>query len=120
MVFTGNNLVCRSRTPEGETLLSSWLRPDDRGAGCLRGRPRGVGRPIEEDLAWFYPEDLVGQINDGQTRKRILECWGDDVPKGTQTDFWKAVAAKDDEAVLFSWIEWPDKGTRDAAMPKHC
>jgi len=49
---------------------------------------------------------------------RVLECWGDDVPKGKQTDFWKAVEAKDDEAVLFSWIEWPDKATRDAAMPK--
>lgn len=50
--------------------------------------------------------------------KRILECWGDDVPKGEQTDFRRAVQAKDDEAVLFSWIEWPDKATRDAAMPK--
>jgi uncharacterized protein YbaA (DUF1428 family) len=49
---------------------------------------------------------------------RVLECWGDDVPKGKQTDFWKAVEAKDGEAVLFSWVEWPDKATRDAAMPK--
>ena len=45
---------------------------------------------------------------------RVLECWGDDVPHGKQTDFYRAVAAKDDEAVLFSWIEWPDKATRDA------
>jgi uncharacterized protein YbaA (DUF1428 family) len=49
---------------------------------------------------------------------RVLECWGDDVPKGKQTDFHRAVQAKDDEVVLFSWIEWPDKATRDAAMPK--
>jgi uncharacterized protein YbaA (DUF1428 family) len=28
------------------------------------------------------------------------------------------VKAKDDEAVVFSWIEWPDKQTRDAAMAK--
>ncbi|MCB1685559.1 MAG: DUF1428 domain-containing protein [Pseudomonadales bacterium] len=49
---------------------------------------------------------------------RILECWQDDVQKGETTDFFMAVQAKDDEAVLFSWIEWPDRQTRDAAMEK--
>ena len=47
---------------------------------------------------------------------RIVECWGDDVPTGHITDFRMAVKAEEDEAVLFSWIEWPDKATRDAAM----
>ena len=49
---------------------------------------------------------------------RILECWGDDVPDGTRTDFRRAVQATADEAVVFSWIEWPDKATRDAGMDK--
>ncbi len=49
---------------------------------------------------------------------RITECWGDDVKHGEMTDFYRAVAAKDGETVVFSWIEWPDKPTRDAAMEK--
>jgi uncharacterized protein YbaA (DUF1428 family) len=47
---------------------------------------------------------------------RVIECWGDDVPDGKLTDFRKAVQARDDETVAFSWVEWPDKETRDAAM----
>jgi uncharacterized protein YbaA (DUF1428 family) len=47
---------------------------------------------------------------------RILECWSDEVPDGQLTDFRRAVQAKDDEAVVFSWIEWPDKATREAGM----
>ena len=49
---------------------------------------------------------------------RIVEGWGDDVPAGQHTDFARAVAATEGETVVFSWIEWPDKPTRDAAMDK--
>lgn len=49
---------------------------------------------------------------------RILECWGDDVPNGKLTDFRRAVNAQDDETVVFSWVEWPDKKTRNTAMSK--
>ncbi|HEX7856406.1 MAG TPA: DUF1428 domain-containing protein [Sphingobium sp.] len=47
---------------------------------------------------------------------RILECWGDDVPDGKITDFRGAVKATEEETVAFSWVEWPDKATRDAAF----
>ncbi len=49
---------------------------------------------------------------------RVVECWEDDVSEGKVTDFRKAVKATADESVVFSWIEWPDKETRDAAMKK--
>ena len=49
---------------------------------------------------------------------RILECWEDDVPDGKVTDFRRAVQAKEGESIVFSWVEWPDKATRDAAMKK--
>lgn len=49
---------------------------------------------------------------------RVVECWADEVPTGKVTDFSKSVQAKADETVVFSWIEWPDKETRDAAMSK--
>lgn len=49
---------------------------------------------------------------------RVLECWEADVPDGETTDFRKAVKANSDESIVFSWIEWPDKATRDAAMAK--
>ena len=44
---------------------------------------------------------------------RVIECWADDVPEGKTTDFRMAVKAEEDEDVIFSWIEWPDKETRD-------
>ncbi len=49
---------------------------------------------------------------------RVVECWADDLPDGEVTDFRKAVRATGDESVVFSWVEWPDKATHDAAMAK--
>ena len=46
---------------------------------------------------------------------RVIESFSDDVPKGEVTDFYRAVKAEDGEGVVFSFIEWPDKATRDEA-----
>jgi uncharacterized protein YbaA (DUF1428 family) len=96
----------------------------------------GTGGPCrdrEEETAMTYVEGFVTAVpaaNKDVYRKhaaeaaeifrefgmtRMVETWGDDVPDGKQTDFRRAVAAKDDEVVLFSWFEYPDRATRDAA-----
>ena len=49
---------------------------------------------------------------------KVVECWGDDVPDGAVTSFPMAVQCKPDETVVFSWILWPSREVRDAAMPK--
>lgn len=47
---------------------------------------------------------------------RVIECWEEDVPDGKLTDFRRAVQATPDEKIVFSWIEWPSREVRDAAM----
>lgn len=46
---------------------------------------------------------------------RIVETWSDDIAHGHTTDFYRAVKAEEGEDVVFSWIEYPDKATRDSA-----
>jgi uncharacterized protein YbaA (DUF1428 family) len=59
---------------------------------------------------WPYFRDL-GALS-------LVVGWGDDVPPGKQTDFLRAVDAKDDETVVFAWMTWPDKEVRSAAYTK--
>lgn len=48
----------------------------------------------------------------------VCENWEDDVKDGQQTDFRRAVAAKEGEKIVFSWIVWPDKATSETAHQK--
>jgi uncharacterized protein YbaA (DUF1428 family) len=47
-----------------------------------------------------------------------VECIGDDVPYGNLTSFPRAVQAKDDEVVVFSWIVYESRQKRDAVNAK--
>jgi len=47
-----------------------------------------------------------------------VETIGDDVPYGELTSFPRAVQAKDDEVVVFSWATYPDRKSRDEIMAK--
>lgn len=44
---------------------------------------------------------------------RVVENWGEDVPDGEHTDLRRAVALREGETVVFSWVEWPSKEVRD-------
>lgn len=48
----------------------------------------------------------------------VVETWGDDVPEGKVTSFPMAVKLEEGESVVFSWITWPDRATRDSGMKK--
>jgi uncharacterized protein YbaA (DUF1428 family) len=47
-----------------------------------------------------------------------VECTGDDVPYGELTSFPRAVQAKEDEVIVFSWIVYESRASRDTAMAK--
>jgi len=49
---------------------------------------------------------------------RDIEAWGVDVPMGELTSFPRSVEAKDDETVVFSFVEWPDEATRNEGWKK--
>jgi uncharacterized protein YbaA (DUF1428 family) len=63
---------------------------------------------------------------------RVVECWLDESgpdaatyhgvdarqPADNYGSFHAAAGAGKDETVVMSWVEWPDKPTRDAGMEK--
>jgi uncharacterized protein YbaA (DUF1428 family) len=48
----------------------------------------------------------------------VVECIGDDVPYGELTSFPRAVQAKEDEIVIFSWIVYKSREHRDEVNSK--
>jgi uncharacterized protein YbaA (DUF1428 family) len=61
-------------------------------------------RKLAEDMAVAFRDH--GALS-------VVETWGDDVPPGKVTSFPMAVKVEDGETVVFSWITWPDRATRD-------
>ncbi len=47
-----------------------------------------------------------------------VECLADDVPYGELTSFPRAVQAKEDETVIFSWITYESRARRDEINAK--
>ena len=76
--------------------------------------------PVPQDNKEAYRKSAAGfaPIFQEFGVKRHVEAWDSDVPEGKVTDFRKAVDAKPDEKVVFSWFEYPSKKERDAANEK--
>jgi uncharacterized protein YbaA (DUF1428 family) len=70
--------------------------------------------PAANKEAYIAFARASGAIFQRKGALRMVEGWGDDVPDGVVTSFPMAVQRAEGEVVLFSWIEWPDKATRDA------
>ena len=60
----------------------------------------------------------AGQVWKEHGALAFVECIGDDVPYGELTSFPRAVQAKEDEIVVFSWIVYESRAQRDAVNAK--
>jgi uncharacterized protein YbaA (DUF1428 family) len=61
---------------------------------------------------------IAGEVWKEHGALAYVEAVGDDVPYGEVTSFPRAVQAKDDEVVVFSWIVYGSKAERDAIDAK--
>jgi len=87
------------------------------GAG---GYTDGFVVPVPEGKTDDYQKlaAKMAKVFRGHGANRVVEALSNDVDKGEVTDFYRAVKAEDGEKVVFSFIEWPDKATRDEAWKK--
>jgi len=76
--------------------------------------------PVPEGKTEEYRElaEKMAKVFRQHGASRVIEALSDDVNRGEVTDFYRAVKAEDGEKVVFSFIEWPDKATRDQAWGK--
>lgn len=92
---------------------------DERGSGTA-GYTDGYVVPVPQDRKEDYRSlalTMAGKFKEWGA-VRVVEAWSDDVPTGKVTDFQRAVKAEDGEAIVYSYVEWPDKATRDAAWAR--
>jgi len=68
--------------------------------------------PTEHKAAYVEYTNRIDAMFIEYGATRVVDGWGDDVPHGTVTDFYRAVAAPERETVVFGYIEWPDKEAR--------
>jgi uncharacterized protein YbaA (DUF1428 family) len=84
--------------------------------GYVDGFLASVPNNKREEYKAFAEQSSAIFVDHGATK--LGDAWGDDTPDGKVTDFRRAVQAGAGETVVFGWVEWPSKETRDAAWQK--
>lgn len=76
--------------------------------------------PVPEKRREDYRKmaDEAWEMFSGYGARGVVEAWGDDVPHGKQTDFYRAVKAEPGENIVFSYMAWPSRDACDAAAEK--
>jgi uncharacterized protein YbaA (DUF1428 family) len=77
-----------------------------------------VAVPKQNIEAYKAMARKAGEVWKEHGARAFVECVGDDVPYGELTSFPRAVQAKDDETVVFSWIVYDSREQRDAINAK--
>ncbi|HLG83458.1 MAG TPA: DUF1428 domain-containing protein [Bradyrhizobium sp.] len=80
----------------------------------------GFVLPVPRDKVDAYKAHAkrAGEIWKEHSALDFVECIGDDVSHGEVTSFPRAVLAKADEVVVFSWIVYRNRAERDAVNAK--
>ena len=80
----------------------------------------GFVLPVPEDKLADYKKlaRKAGKIWMEYGALNYVECVADDVPHGKRTDFYRSVKYKEGETVVFSYIVYKSKASRDAIMKK--
>lgn len=75
---------------------------------------------VPKDKVDAYKEisRVAGEVWKEYGALEYVECVADDVPYGELTSFPRAVQAKEDEVVVFSWIKYESRQQRDDVNAK--
>jgi uncharacterized protein YbaA (DUF1428 family) len=105
---------------DGKRMIFGGFQPFVEEGTQTGGYVDGFVLPVPNDKRDAYRAlaEKAARIFKEHGALRDIEAWQDDVPRGEVTDFYRAVKAKDDETIVFSFIEWPDKATRDEGWKK--
>jgi uncharacterized protein YbaA (DUF1428 family) len=102
MIFSGFEPIVERGSGDGTGYIDGYVIP-------VPAAKKEAYRAMAEKVAPLFQE--YGAL-------RVVEAWGDDTQDGKLTDYNRATLKQPDEKVVYSWVEWPDKATRDAGWAK--